>query len=140
MHQLYAKNRERSAFIETTDFMSVVLQFQPNLRRFNFIETTDFMSVVLQFQPNLRRFNFIETTDFMSVVLQFQPNLRPVPPNRETRLQVGGVSIQPRKPTCDDLPARRLKLKYQRPEVGSLSMYFRFRQNRRAHHADESPV
>jgi len=51
-------------FLQTIDFMSVVPQLH---------DTTDFMSVVLQFlatQPTM----VYETTDFMSVVLHLHPN------------------------------------------------------------------
>ena len=73
----FCLRRTTRMFFETTDFMSVVLQFQPTTtRHFGSLETTDFMSVVLQFQPTTDTPMFFETTDFMSVVLQFQASAK----------------------------------------------------------------
>ena len=54
--------------------MSVEVHLRPTSRAApDSIETTDFMSVVLQFRPTSAAANDLETTDFMSAEVQFRP-------------------------------------------------------------------
>jgi hypothetical protein len=85
------------AYLETTDFTSVVLQFQPTRTLIKKLpETPNFMLVELQFQPTRTLIKKLpETTNFMLVELQFQPtaSLRRI--LRDHRLHVGELQFQP---------------------------------------------
>ena len=88
---------------DTTDFMSVVLQFQPTATTNLEDETTDFMSVEFQFQPTVL-FHFFTALFRMLGRVKFNYH----------RHEVGGVS----HPSSER--GRRLKFKYHRREVGGV--------------------